>query len=341
MSQPIHLSIDAMGGDQGSRLVVQATFAYLKAHSDVTVTLVGDRDVIQPLLESQNVDKALRSRVALLHAEETVDMADKASDVLRTKKTSSMWQAVNLVAEEKADACVSGGNTGAFMAIGCKLVKTFDGIRRPAICKRIPTSQGYSVLLDLGANINCSAEQLVQFAVMGAALAELGGIKAPSVALLNIGTERSKGGEEIQLAAQALNKRGDIKYAGFVEGHNLYSGEFNVIVCDGLIGNVALKVSEGAVNFVLSSLAQTFKRSVWHSLIGWLAKPVLRNWRRLFTTSRYNGAALLGLRRTLVKSHGGADQLGFEQALDTAVQQVRQRIPQRIESSLSEKVSPN
>jgi len=322
-----------MGGDQGSRLVVDATLAFLQFHPDVVVTLVGDECFLkQSLPESLHAD--ILSRVFFLHAEDTIAMAEKAGDALRSKQSSSMWRAVALVAEGHADACVSGGNTGALMAIGCKLIGTFDGVRRPAICKLIPTYSGTSLLLDLGANINCSAEQLEQFGVMGSALAQLGGVQRPSVALLNIGTERSKGSSTIQAAAEALRARDDIAFAGFIEGNDLYSGKVDVVVCDGLVGNVALKVSEGVVNLVMASLAETFRASIGRRLLGWALRPILSNWRKSFNPTRYNGAAFLGLRRTLVKSHGAADKEGFEQALNAAVGQVVARIPERIEACL-------
>jgi len=324
-----------MGGDQGSRLVVLATLAFLKSRPDVVVTLVGDESDIQQHIPS-TVGESLLARICFLHTDNTVGMAERAGDVLRSKQSSSMWQAIALVADAKADACVSGGNTGALMAIGCKLIKTFDGVRRPAICKLIPTYTGTSLLLDLGANINCSAGQLEQFGVMGSALAQLSGVAKPSVALLNIGTERSKGSSTIQAAAEALRQREGINFTGFIEGNDLYSGKVDVVVCDGLVGNVALKVSEGVANFVFSSLAEAFLSSWWGRFSGWMARPVLSHWRRSFNPSRYNGAAFLGLRRTLVKSHGGADQLGFEQALHVAVTQVLARIPERIESCLKQ-----
>lgn len=330
MSQDIHLSIDAMGGDQGPRLVVKAVHAFLKSHPHVSATLVGDLPLLNSLLPEGSVGDRLRYR----HAETAVSMEQKAGRALRDGQSSSMWQAVELVAEGEAQACISGGNTGALMAMGRKLVGTFDGVRRPAICKPIPTPRGSSFLLDLGANIEVSPEQLVQFAIMGAALATVYGRQSPSIALLNIGTELSKGSDSIQLAAQQLQARDDVNFAGFIEGHNLFDGRVDVIVCDGLVGNVALKVSEGVANFVFSSLRHELEKTVLSRAVALLVKPLLSGWRKKFDPARYNGAAFLGLRKTLVKSHGGADQLGFEHALQTAVDQVQARIPEKIQDCL-------
>jgi len=322
-----------MGGDQGPRLVVEATQAFLRSHPDASVTLVGDINSIDNCIP-KSTPESLRERIAVLHAADQVGMDEKASNALRYKQGSSMYKAVELVAERKADACVSAGNTGALMAFGCKLIKTFNGVRRPAICKQIPTTTGSSLMLDLGANINCTAEQLVQFAVMGSAQARIYGVAKPRVALLNIGVEWSKGSEAIIAAAKQLHAREDVVFTGFIEGHDLYTGKADVIVCDGLVGNVALKVSEGMIGFVLGSFNQTLKANAWNRMVSWAVQPILRNWRRDFNTSRYNGAAMLGLLRTVVKSHGSADVLGFEHALHVAVEQVQTRIPERIEACL-------
>lgn len=322
-----------MGGDQGPRLVVLASLAFLKSHPDVNVTLVGDESQIKAHLPAL-VDSTIESRVAIQHACEQVSVHEKASEALRNKQNSSMWKAVSLVAEGEADACVSAGNTGALMAFGVKLIGTFEGVRRPAICKKVPTLKGASFLLDLGANINCSAAQLVQFAIMGSALAQIHGVEKPQLALLNIGAEWSKGGDAILDAAHQLKASKGLDFTGFIEGHELYSGKVDVVVCDGLVGNVALKVSEGMAGFVFSSLNRSFNASWWNRIAGWLLKPVLKNWRDEFNPSLYNGAAFLGLHKTVVKSHGSADQLGFEHALAVAVEQVRGDISARIGNCL-------
>lgn len=325
MSQPIHLSIDAMGGDQGTRLVVEASLDFLKRHPNTRLSLFGDLARVEPCLPA-----SYSSNIFLVHTESVVAADERVATALRHKQDSSMWKAVELVASGGADACVSSGNTGALMAMGRKLITTFPGVSRPAICKPIPTARGTSYLLDLGANLSCTPEQLVQFALMGTALARVNGRAKPSVALLNVGTELSKGSEPIQAAAALLQEHPAIHFAGFVEGHGLYEGEFDVIVCDGLVGNVALKVSEGVAAFIFASLRQKAADNWVHQLAGLMARPLLRSWMKDYNPSKFNGAVMLGLRRTVVKSHGGTDRFGFAQALETAVEQVRADIPQRI-----------
>lgn len=333
MSQPIHLSIDAMGGDQGPRLVVEASLAFLKRHSNTHLTLFGDLPVMKPYLSVH--DSQTSHRITLEHAPDTVAPDERAGSALRHKQNSSMWKSVEWVASGHADACVSGGNTGALMAIGRKLITTFPGVSRPAICKSIPTARGASFLLDLGANLSCTPEQLEQFALMGAALARVYGRENPTVALLNVGTELSKGSDAIQSAASLLQNNPAINFAGFVEGHGLYRGNVDVVVCDGMVGNVALKVSEGVASFIFESLQKKFRENYINRLVGAIAKPVIKSWLKEYNPSNFNGAAMLGLKHTLVKSHGGTDRFGFEQALLTAVEQVSANIPQRIAQSLA------
>lgn len=326
-----------MGGDQGPRLVVEATFAFLKSHPDVSVSLVGQQALLEPLIAHQQYS-GLRARVQLVNAEQTVEMGERAGVALRQKQQSSMWRAVQLLADGKADACISAGNTGALMAIGRRLLKTCANVRRPAICKSIPTVKGTSLLLDLGANIDCSASQLVQFAIMGSALAHLRGVSRPRVALLSIGTELGKGSDAILLAARSLAAREDLNFVGLIEGFDLYAGTVDVVVCDGLMGNVALKVSEGIARFIFRSFKQHMQSSVWSRILVWLLKPMLVRWFQEFNPSAYNGAAFLGLKRTLIKSHGGASSEGFQQALVTAIEQVKAGIPERIDECLQRTV---
>ena len=318
-----------MGGDQGPRLVVQSVRAFLNHSPNVTAILVGDKAELQQAFDELG-PSSIDSKISVYPTNSTISMQSKAGEALRSGSDSSLWKALELVAEGKADACVSGGNTGALMAISRKLLKTFPGVSRPAICKSVPTASGSSLMLDLGANLDCSADQLVQFAVMGSALAQVSGCTKPRVALLNVGEEAGKGSEVIQAAAKMLASRDDIHFVGFVEGHDLYKGLVDVIVCDGLLGNVALKVSEGVATFVFSSLRESLKSSPWRTLLARIAKPALTPWKAKFNPSLYNGAALLGLRKTVVKSHGGADQLGFERALAVAVEQVRADIANKI-----------
>ena len=333
MAPKQHIAIDAMGGDFGPRFCVPASLKFLKNHPHISATLVGDSDQIQPLVNLSSV----ADRVTVQHTNEIVEMDEKPGLALRRKRSSSMWIALQLLAEGKADACVSAGNTGALMGMGRHLIKSIDGIHRPAICKPMPTAKGVSYLLDLGANLECSAEQLYQFALMGVALARLNGVRNPKVSLLNVGSEKTKGGVEIQEAARLIKRQKDFNFVGFMEGDAIFSGEVDVIVCDGFAGNVALKVSEGVAKFAV----QTLKEEVDTSLIKrFLSLPlgiVLKSWWKKYNPSLYNGAALLGLKKIVVKSHGGADQLGFYKAIEAAVDQVNANMASRIEKSLQNK----
>lgn len=326
MSDRIHLAVDAMGGDHGPRLCVLAAVSFLRAHPDSRITLVGD----QPSLESELPPGYPRDRCHLLHAGQVVSMSDKPSQALRHKRDSSLWRAIELVAGGDAQAVVSAGNTGALMAIASYQLKTLAGIGRPAIGKTIPTATGASVMLDMGANINCSARQLAEFAVMGAAMSRIGGVTLPRVALLNVGVEATKGNHAIREAAAILAEAPGMEFTGFIEGDSLYSGGVDVVVCDGFTGNVALKVSEGVARYLLTSLQQAFRSGLLARAAGLLARPVLRHWVQRFSPSRYNGAPLLGLNGVVVKSHGSADQPAFEQALKVALEQVENDMPRRI-----------
>lgn len=318
-----------MGGDFGPRFCVPASLKFLKHFPQITATLVGDKTKIAPYL-----DPSVAHQISILHTEQQVDMADKPGTALRHKRQSSMWLALQLLAEDKANACVSAGNTGALMAMSRHLVKTLSGMTRPAICKPIPTAKNDSYLLDLGANLNCSPKQLLQFALMGAALAKVNGCEDPGVALLNVGAETTKGHGDIQQAFSLLQQTPGLNFKGFIEGNKIYSGTVDVIVCDGFVGNVALKVSEGAADFILSSLRNEFSNGLWRKLLGAVIKFTLKGWRDRFNPSKYNGAALLGLKKIVVKSHGGADANGFYQALNIAVQQVEAQIPAKMEKCL-------
>lgn len=321
-----------MGGDLGPRLCVPASLKFLRSFPGIQISLVGQRSLIEPLLV--NIDTSVRARISLVDAEQVVEMAERAGAAYRHKRQSSMWYALSLVAEERADACVSAGNTGALMAMSRHLVKTIGNMGRPAICKPIPTACGQSYLLDMGANLNCSPEQLLQFAIMGAALAQVNGCKSPTVALMNVGAETTKGNQDIKRAYALLENHPDINFRGFIEGSSLYGGEVDVIVCDGFVGNVALKVSEGAALFILNSLKHEFTATPWRKLLAMLNHFALKHWRERFNPSKYNGAALLGLRKIVIKSHGGASSEGFFEALVTAKQQVEAEIPLKLETLL-------
>ena len=319
-----------MGGDFGPRSCVLATLEFLQAFPHIRITLVGDQQQITPLIPSDIPSDVL----SLLNAEQVVEMAEAPASALRHKQASSMWQALKMVADGKADACVSAGNTGALMAMSCHLIRPFEGIRRPAICKPMPTARGRSLLLDLGANIECNAEQLTQFGLMGTALAKIYGDREPKVALLNVGAEASKGGVNIQQAAKNLEGIDAVNFVGFVEGDEIFSGEVDVIVCDGFAGNVALKTSEGVAKFAVKTMREQVETSLFRRLLALPLGIVLRTWWKKYNPSLYNGAALLGLRKIVVKSHGAADKLGFYKAIEAAKDQVEANIAARVESSL-------
>ena len=273
----------------------------------------------------------------LVPATEVVTMTDSAAVALRTKKQSSMRLAINLVKDGEADACVSAGNTGALMAISKFVLKTVNGIDRPAIAAIIPAINGHTHMLDLGANVDSSATNLYQFALMGSILAEaVDRIESPRVALLNIGSEDLKGNEQVKGAVPLLTSQNTLNYIGFVEGNEIYTDKVDVVVCDGFVGNVSLKTSEGVARMVSHYLKEEFKRSLWNKLVGLLARPILQSFGNRIDPRRYNGASLLGLKGVVVKSHGGADALAFANAIDIALLEIGMNVPSMIEARLGE-----
>ena len=325
----IVIALDAMGGDHGPTVVVPAALAAVSQHGDLNLTLVGDRQVLESELSRHG---GTNPRVKIHHASEQVAMDELPSQALRNKKDSSMRVAVDLVKEGAAEACVSAGNTGALMATGRFVLKTLPGIDRPAIASALPCINGHVHVLDLGANVESDVDQLVQFAVMGAVLASaVDNIERPRVALLNIGAEEIKGNEPVKEAAKRLVSS-DLNYVGFVEGDGIYKGVADVIVCDGFVGNVALKSSEGVALMISAFMREEFKRSVFTRLAGLVAMPVLRALRGRIDPREYNGASLVGLRGIVVKSHGGADQVAFRHAIEVALAEAAMKVPQRITS---------
>ncbi len=322
-----------MGGDLGPRLTVPSAIDVLKRHSDLRLRLFGDASVVEPLLQSLLVHSPapLRDRVELVHCPDAVAMDEKPAQALRRKRDSSLWHALKAVADGAADACVSAGNTGALMAMGMVLVGRLPGIERPAICTAVPTLGGRAYLLDMGANIDCDADQLVQFARMASAMAQVvDGLASPRVGLLNVGQEESKGGEVVREAALRLAADGGLNYRGFVEGDGIYSGDFDIIVCDGFVGNVALKSSEGVARMIATLLRDSLSASLAGRLGALLARRALARFAAGIDPSRYNGASLLGLDGVVVKSHGGASEAGFGHALEVAITAARQQLPSRI-----------
>ncbi|WP_312242664.1 phosphate acyltransferase PlsX [Pantoea sp.] len=331
------LAVDAMGGDFGPCVTVPAALQALTSHSQLDILLVGDPDTITPLLTK--ADSSLLGRLQVIPAESVIASDAKPSQAVRNSRGSSMRTALELVKEGKADACVSAGNTGALMGLAKLLLKPLDGIERPALMSILPHQQwGKTVVLDLGANVGCDSAMLVQFAVMGAVMAEeLLGIAQPRVALLNIGQEETKGLETIREAAALLREAPQINYIGYLEGNDLLTGKTDVLVCDGFVGNVTLKTMEGVVRMFLSLLRSSGegkKRSWWLKWLGrWIQKRLTKRFGHL-NPDQYNGACLLGLRGTVIKSHGAANQLAFAVAIEQAEQAVRRQIPQRIAARL-------
>ena len=314
-----------MGGDHGPEVTVRAALEFVRRHDDVRAILVGIEDKIRPFLE--NADD---SRLVLRHASEVVAMDESPALAIRAKKDSSMRIALDLVRDGEADACVSAGNTGALMAISRFVLKMLAGIDRPAICAILPTTSGHVHVLDLGANVDCTPEHLLQFAIMGASL--VGAIEhreRPSVGLLNIGEEEIKGNDVVKRAAELLKDSG-LNFIGNVEGDGLYKGEADVVVCDGFVGNVALKTSEGLAQMLAAFLREEFGRNPLTRIAAFLALPVIGRFKRRVDHRRYNGASLLGLRGIVLKSHGSADAFSFGNALDRAADAVRSGVLERI-----------
>ncbi len=316
-----------MGGDHGLRVSLPAAIASLQQIPHLHLVLVGAQLAVQAELDRLHFSS---ERVRIVDAEQVVEMTERAGSALRHKPRSSMRLAIDLLADGGVDGVVSAGNTGALMAIGAVRLKTLPGIERPAICAPVPTAKGSCLLLDLGANVDCSAAQLHQFAHMGAALAQLdwpaSSTVKPRVALLNIGAEIHKGNEQVKQAAALLSLDATLNYCGFVEGDSLFAGDLDVVVCDGFAGNIALKVCEGTAHLIASKLRSHLSANFITRCFALLAKPALRALYNELDPQRYNGACLLGLRGIVVKSHGGASQLGFERAIARAVAAVERNL---------------
>jgi glycerol-3-phosphate acyltransferase PlsX len=331
-SQPVRLSVDCMGGDHGPSVTLPACRAFLAAHPQAELLLVGRPEAL--------ADAAAWPRCTIVAASEVVTMDDPVEVALRRKKDSSMRVAIQqLKAAEggvaPAQACVSAGNTGALMAVARYLLKTLEGIDRPAIATVMPNQTGrYTTVLDLGANVDCTAEHLLQFALMGSALvAAVEGREEPSVGLLNIGEEVIKGSETIKRAGELLREAGAaglLNFHGNVEGNDIFKGTTDLVVCDGFVGNVALKTSEGLATMISTMLREEFGRSPLSKAAALLALPVLKRFKHRLDHRRFNGAALLGLRGLVFKSHGSADAFAFEQALNRAYDAARNRLLDRV-----------
>ena len=326
------IALDAMGGDFGPSVVVPAALSVLEEYPNLNLILVGLEDVLNEAIKGHKGH--LSQQLSICHASQVVNMDELPSQALRGKKDSSMRVAINLVKEGAAQACVSAGNTGALMATARFVLKTLPGIDRPAICTSLPTVSGHTHVLDLGANVDVTAQHLFEFAVMGSVLTSaVDNIKLPRVGLLNIGEEEIKGNEVVKEAARMLNES-KLNYIGYVEGDGIYLGHADVVVCDGFVGNVMLKTSEGVAKMISHYMKQEFKRNLLTKLTGMVAMPVLKAFRRRIDPREYNGASLLGLQGIVIKSHGGADSYSFANAIREAVVEVTKKVPERISSQL-------
>lgn len=330
------ISIDAMGGDFGPEVTIPASLDCLKDNAELKLILVGDETVIRHHLDQSPSDHT--HRLSIQHASQRVEMDESPSKALKNKKDSSMRVAINLVRDGQADACVSAGNTGALMATARFVLKMIPGVDRPAIISTLPSTFGHTHVLDLGANVDCTAEHLFQFAVMGAELVKaVENIDNPKVGLLNIGEEDVKGNEQVKAAAKLL-EGSHLNYIGYVEGNSLNAGNIAVdlIVADGFVGNVALKSIEGAAKMISTALKASFSKNLLTKLAGLAVYPVLKSFKERIDPRLYNGASFLGLRGLVIKSHGGADQLAFKTAIKLAEVEVKKDVIRKISEQIEQ-----
>lgn len=333
MSAEITIAIDAMSGDEGPDVVVPAAIRFLEKNQASKLILVGNQSDLEALLSQHPA----HSNISIRHADSVVTMADRPSFALRNKSDSSMARALELVAQGEAEACVSAGNTGALMAMGRNILKMYPGIDRPAITKMFPSQGGGCFVLDLGANVDSSAEHLLQFALMGQLLARvIKGVDEPEVALLNVGGEAIKGNVQVRLAASLMQECPAINYVGFAEGGDIFRSKADVVVCDGFVGNVALKSAEGAAKILLSGIKDFFASTWYRRLLGKLFMPVIAPALVNLDPETHNGAIFLGLQGVLVKSHGNANAVSFERAIDLAAQEARAGLVSLINEQLDD-----
>ncbi len=331
----ITIAVDAMGGDHGPSVTVPAALGFLASEADSRIILVGRAEAIQQVL-GRSVER-VGERVRIQPASEVIAMDESPVLALKNKKDSSMRVAIDLVKTGEAQGCVSAGNTGALVAISRFVLRLLPGLGldRPAIATTLPTQKGHTLALDLGANVNCTAEHLMQFAIMGSMLVTtLEGKERPSIGLLNIGEEVIKGNEIAKQAGDLL-RASSLNFHGNVEGDDIYRGVVDIVVCDGFVGNVALKTSEGLAQMLATFLREEFNRNLLTKFAGLIALPVINAFRRRVDPREYNGASLLGLRGIVVKSHGSADKIAFQRAIQKAAAEVRSDVVRRIEERIA------
>ena len=334
MKKEIRIAVDAMGGDGGPKVVMPSIEDFISFHSNINIEVYGDEKILSKYLKK--IDTSLANRIEIIHTDEKVLSEDSPSHALRHKKKSSMSMAIQSVKNKTANACVSAGNTGALMAISKFTLGTLEGIDRPAIESMLPSLNGHTHVLDLGANIDCKAEHLYQFAVMGSVLSMiLDDKKNPTVGLLNVGQEAIKGNTQVKEAHDLLKNK-KLNYVGFVEGDDIFCGNIDVVVCDGFVGNIALKTSEGIAKFISSKLKDEYSKNVFTKIAGISSIKVLNSFKKVADPRRYNGASLLGLKGIIIKSHGGADSFAFKNSLEIALKEVNKDVPTCIDKKLKE-----
>ncbi|QBR84162.1 phosphate acyltransferase PlsX [Legionella israelensis] len=331
----ITIAVDAMGGDHGLKIVVPASVRAIKKHPNLKLLLVGDQEQINVMLKKHGAKDS--KQISVVHTSEIVSMDELPSHALRNKKDSSMRVAINLVKEKKAQACVSAGNTGALMATARFVLKTLPGIDRPAIISELPTMKGRTRVIDLGANVDSCTEHLFQFAVMGSALIQaVDKKKNPKIALLNIGVEEIKGNDQVKRTAHMLAESPVMNYVGYVEGNHFYTGEVDLVVCDGFVGNVALKASEGLAQLMQTVFKESFGKNWLVRLSSLFALPAIKNLKNRMDPAKYNGASLLGLNGIVVKSHGGANELAFQYAIEEAMLEVKNNVVDLVRDQITD-----
>jgi glycerol-3-phosphate acyltransferase PlsX len=335
----IKISIDCMGGDHGPTVTIPAALSFLQKESGAELVLVGLEEVIRAELRKHKAEQ--HPRLSVVHATEQVLMDDPLEVALRRKKDSSMRVAIEQVKDGKAQACVSAGNTGALMAVSRYVLKTMPGVDRPAICTIFPNQKGGpTYMLDLGANVDCEAHHLHQFAIMGSVLVTaMEGIARPSIGLLNVGTEDIKGNEVVKQTAPLLradHERGALNFYGNVEGNDIFTGTTDVVVCDGFVGNVTLKAVEGVARFFATTTRAAFKQNALTMLGALIGRGALKTLKDKLNPSRYNGASLLGLRGLVFKSHGGADAYSYEWAIRRAFEAAKHDLQAHLSTKIAE-----
>jgi len=340
------LALDVMGGDKGPLITIPSAIMAIKSLPNLHLILCGDENIITTELARFNITKqdlVQHHQLSILPTTQVVEMDDKPAFALRTKKDSSMRKALDLVHEEKAQACISAGNTGALFSMAHFVLKTLPGVERPALISSLPTHDNdkHVFMLDLGANVFCDSHVLYQFGVMGSVMAaQVDGIKKPRIALLNMGEEAIKGSDHIKQAALELSANHEINYVGFIEGSDIFSNKADVIVCDGFVGNVALKTCEGVAHLVYKKSEALFSQNFFVKFLTAIFKPSLKKLFKLVNPDQYNGASLIGLRGIVVKSHGNANANAFYSAIMEAVQEVERQVPIKIKNSLEQELSP-